>query len=106
MGTTVGDLPDFMILSNESLIFGHRTSLCDEPAHLEDLIFAVIIVPEEVLDLPHVSKVEASLPPACTLSMLAAIVFAHDLGAVVVPRRPRGDSDSFGVWFQVTEPFH
>ena len=38
--------------------------------------------------------------------MLAAIIFAHDLGTIVLPGRPSRDLDSFRIRFQLAEPFH
>ena len=46
------------------------------------------------------------VPPACGLCMLAAIISAHDLGAIVFPCSPRRDLDSLCVRFQLAETFH
>ena len=81
--------PHLVVMLDKGLVLGDGAPLGDEPAHVVHFALAVVLVPE-----------------TAALGVLRAVVFAHNLRAVVFPRAAALHLDPFGRGRQFAETFH
>ena len=86
----VRDAPHFVVFAGIGHVFCHGLGFGDEPAHIEDLEFAIIVVP----------------PRRCPCVAARRVVFTHDLGPIMFPRHAGLDFHSLGLRRQSGEAFH